>query len=70
MAGENAEIISTTLSDREILLHILTHVENLCAELEEFRPLLNLIKGSNGKPDYVGVAQLGRGLRRARVRGT
>ncbi len=68
MAGESHDIIETALSDRQVLLHILTHVEELAElvdVLEEFRPLLNLIKGQNGKADYVGLAQIGRGLRKA-----
>jgi hypothetical protein len=75
MAGKSRDIIETGLDDRQILLHILTHVEDLAAlpaqvqtlvdVLEEFRPLLNLIKGGNGKPDYIGLAQAGRTFRKA-----
>lgn len=57
--------IDTTLSDRAILLHLLEHAEHLYKTLEEFRPLLNLIKGADGKPDMIGAAQLRRKLRRS-----
>jgi len=56
--------IETTLSDRDVLLHILAHVEDLWAVLDEFRPLLALLKGPDGKPDMVGALQLRRRARR------
>lgn len=75
MPPESPRKIETVLSDRDIALHILGHVEELAAlpgqvqqlvdVLEEFRPLLNLIRGANGKPNYVGIAQARRNLRRA-----
>ena len=74
MAAQTPELIETTLSDRELLLHLLMHAEaqteqigrllELVDVLEEFRPLLNLVRGPNGKPDYVGLAQVRRNLRR------
>ena len=57
--------IETTLSDRALLVHILEHVEAFSDLIEEFRPLLNLVKGANGKPDMIGAAQLRRRMRRA-----
>ena len=62
-------IISTQLSDRDVLLHILTHVEaltELLVLLEEFRPLLALLKTPNGKLDMVGVMQARREAKRWR----
>jgi hypothetical protein len=56
--------IDTTLSDRDVLLHILAHVEDLWAVLDEFRPLLVLLKGPDGRPDMIGAAQLRRRLKR------
>ena len=57
--------IDTTLSDRALLVHILEHVEHFTDVLEEFRPMLNLLKGPDGKPDMVGALQLRRKVRRA-----
>ena len=56
--------IDTTLSDRALLVHILEHVEAFSDLIEEFRPLLNLLKNGNGKPDMIGAAQLRRRMRR------
>jgi hypothetical protein len=56
--------IDTTLSDRDVLLHILAHVEDLWAVLDEFRPLLAILKGPDGRPDMIGAAQLRRRLKR------
>jgi hypothetical protein len=56
--------IDTTLSDRDVLLHILEHVEHFTDVLEEFRPMLNLLKGPDGKVDMIGAAQLRRRLKR------
>ncbi len=61
--GNCPEPIETSLSDRAILLHILTHVEKLDAELEEFRPLLTMLRGNGMLPVSV------RGIRKTR-RGT
>jgi hypothetical protein len=36
------------------------------AELEQFRPLLAMIRGGNGKPDMVGVLQARREIRKMR----
>jgi hypothetical protein len=56
--------IDTTLSDRDVLLHILAHVEDLWTVLDEFRPVLALLKGPDGKVDMIGAAQLRRRMRR------
>ena len=56
--------IDTTLSDRALLVHILEHVEHLSDTLAEFRPVLDLLRGPNGKPDMIGAAQLRRRMRR------
>ena len=56
--------IETTLSDRALLVHILEHVEAISDLVEEFRPLLNLARAANGKPDMIGAAQLRRRMRR------
>lgn len=58
--------ITTTLSDRDVLLHILQHVEALTEVLEEFRPVLAMMKGPDGKPDMISVAQTVRRFRRGR----
>ena len=73
--AEPHPIIETSLTDRDILLHLLTHVEELTDlpekvgqlvdALEEFRPLLNLITTKNGQPDMIGLAQVGRAWRKA-----
>jgi hypothetical protein len=72
MPAEPPVPITTSMSDRDILLHILSHVEAMWAELEEFRPLLNLVKASNGngggaapKLDMIGVLQARRELKKA-----
>lgn len=56
--------IETTMSDRDILLHILSHVEDLWSVLDEFRPLLALLKTPDGKPDMVGMLSARRKARR------
>lgn len=53
------------VSDRDLLLYIAGQVDKLHAELDSFRPLLNMIKGSNGKPDMVGLLQARREAKRA-----
>lgn len=58
--------IDTSLSDRALLVHILEHVEAFSDLIEEFRPLLSVLKGANGEIDYIGAAQLRRRMRRAR----
>ena len=66
MAGKTQGVIETSLSDRDVLLHILTHVEaltELLALLDEFRPLLAMLT-QNGKPDMVGIMQARREFRR------
>lgn len=70
MPAKTPGIIHTSLSDRDILLHILTHVEQLTAELEEFRPLLAMAKGKHGQPDMISVLQARRELKRAARDGT
>lgn len=56
--------IDTSLSDRAILLHLLEHAEHLYQTLEEFRPLLAMLRGPDGKVDMIGAGQLRRRLRR------
>jgi hypothetical protein len=56
--------IDTPLSDRALLVHILEHVEHFTAVLEEFRPLLDLLRGPDGKIDMIGAASLRRRARR------
>lgn len=53
------------ITDREILLHILARVEAMWDELEQFRPLLAMVKGGNGKPDMVGLLQARREVKKA-----
>lgn len=69
MAATSPEPIKTELTDRALLVHILEHVEAMWAELEEFRPLLNMIKRPNGTPDMVGMLQARREAKRAGRRG-
>jgi hypothetical protein len=64
------ETIKTELTDRALLVHILEHVEAMWAELDEFRPLLAMIKRPNGAPDMVGMLQARREARRAARGGT
>jgi len=59
------EIAESKLTDRAILLHILEHVEAMWAELEEFRPLLAMLKRHDGTPDMIGMLQARREARRA-----
>lgn len=63
---------TTALTDRDILIHILARVEAMWEELEEFRPLLALVKAGNGnggppRVDFIGVMQLRREARKART---
>ena len=65
------------LTDRELLEQIARRtqetrdlVNELHAELDAFRPLLNMIRGGNGKPDMVGVLQARREARKAARHGT
>lgn len=67
MPGNTPNNIATTLSDRDVLLHILQHVEALTEVLEEFRPLLAMVRGPDGKPDMISVAQTVRRFRRGRT---
>jgi hypothetical protein len=55
--------IDTSLSDRALLVHILEHVEHFTAVLEEFRPMLDLLRTRDGKPDMIGLATARRKLR-------
>jgi len=64
------------LTDRQLLEQIARRtqetrdmVNTLVGVLEEFRPLLAMIKGSNGKPDMVGVMQARREIKKAARRG-
>ena len=52
------------MSDRDVLLHILAHVEELWTVLDEFRPLLATLRGPGGKVDMIGAASLRRKVRR------
>jgi hypothetical protein len=60
---------TSEVTDRDLLIHLVSRVEQLWSEFEQFRPLLNMIKGGGGKPDMVGVLQARRELRKA-SRGT
>lgn len=53
------------VSDRDLLLYIAKQVDKLHDELETFRPLLNMMKGSNGKPDMVALLQARREVKKA-----
>jgi hypothetical protein len=60
------------MTDRQLLEQIARRtqetrdmVNTLTAVLDEFRPLLAVIKGANGKPDMIGVLQARREARRA-----
>lgn len=64
MPANTVRKIETTMSDRDVMLHILAHVEDLWTVLDEFRPLLALLKGPDGKPDMVGALQLRRKVRK------
>jgi hypothetical protein len=64
------ESIETQLTDRALLVHILEHVEAMWAELEEFRPMLAMLKRPNGTPDMVGLLQARREAKRAARGGT
>lgn len=66
MPDKTPRNIDTPLSDRALLVHILEHVEHLTSVLEEFRPLLDVLRGPGGKPDMIGMAQLGRRIRHGR----
>lgn len=69
MAVTPPETIKTELTDRALLVHILEHVEAMWAELDEFRPLLAMIKRPGGAPDMVGMLQARREVRKAARRG-
>ncbi len=71
MAGRTPTEIDTTLSDRAILVHLLEHVEAMWDLLEEFRPLLDMLRARNGggQLDMIGVLQLRREARKAARRG-
>lgn len=67
--GKTGSIQAKTFSDRDLLLHILEHVEEITAVLDDFRPLLEMFR-PNGKTDMLGAAQAfrqGRALRRGRA---
>lgn len=68
MAGGKPPEIDTQMPDRQILLHILSHVEAMWAELEEYRPLLAMVKGRGGPggPNMLDVMQARRDIKRAR----
>lgn len=66
----------TPLTDRQLLVHLLEHVENLHDQVREihevferFRPLLERLVPGGGPADYITAMQLGRERRRGR-RGT
>lgn len=64
MAADSPRNIETSLSDRALLVHILEHVEHFTEVLEEFRPVLDLLRGPGGKVDMIGAAQLRRRIKR------
>jgi hypothetical protein len=55
----------TEVTDRELLIHLVSRVEQLWEEIEQFRPLLNMVKAGGGKPDMVGLLQARREARKA-----
>lgn len=63
MPGAPAD--TSEITDRDILLHILRRVEAMWDELEQFRPLLAILKTSDGKPDMVGILGARRAARKA-----
>lgn len=64
MPDNTVRNIETSLSDRALLVHILEHVEHFTDLLEEFRPMLDMLRRPDGKPDVVGALQLRRKVRR------
>lgn len=60
-----ADMPANDVSDRDLLLYIAGQLDKLHAELESFRPLLNMIRAANGKPDMVGMLGVRRAARRA-----
>jgi len=65
MPGNTDVTAAADLTDRDLLLHILRRIEAMWAELEEFRPLLAMLKTRDGKPDMVGMLQARREARKA-----
>lgn len=57
------------VSDRDLLLHIAGQLDKLHAELESYRPLLDMIKGRDGRPDMIGLMQARREAKKAGRRG-
>jgi hypothetical protein len=64
-------LANTTLSDRELLIHLLQHVEvmgeqmnEITAQLAVFRPLLDQL-APGGKPDMLGAMQARRTVKAA-----
>lgn len=53
------------ISDRELLIHLVSRMEQLWEEIERLRPLLNLITASNGKPDMIALMQARREVKKA-----
>lgn len=64
MPDKTPRNIDTSLSDRALLVHILEHVEHFTEVLEEFRPMLDMLRRPDGKPDMVGALALRRRARR------
>lgn len=72
--------VETGMSDRAILLHLLSHAEwqtqqtdamaatiaALEQELDSFRPILNMLKPNGAAPNAISMAQAGRTIRAAR----
>lgn len=65
MAGAPQETNTDQLTDRDLLLLILGHVQEMWAELDSFRPLLAMLKRPDGRPDMVGLFQARREARKA-----
>lgn len=65
MPGETNGAAGPEITDREILLHILRRVEAMWDELEQFRPLLAILKRPDGRPDMIGLLQARREARKA-----
>jgi hypothetical protein len=61
-AGNSPE----TRSDREILDRIDARVAEMHAVLEQFRPLLDLVRPNGHPPDWLDLAQARRTLKRAK----
>lgn len=62
----------TPLTDRQLIVHILEHVEELSDQVAELHaaaaPFLPLLAAPGGRPDSIALLQAGREARRGRSR--